>query len=91
MFSRRWRIAVDLEPSERLREDGAFHQRVLGARTGFDVVQTPLHREQMPKVLDIASRERQATQSRRGRVMAEQVFAAAMHGARPSRCQAEGQ
>src|SRR5262245_66275910 len=62
------RIAVNLEPRERIAEDASVREGTLRARRGVDVAQTALQSENLPQPLDVAARERQSAEAGRAGV-----------------------
>ncbi len=53
------RVAVDLEPRQRILERAAVHQRALGSRRHFEIGDAGLQRQQLSQPLGIAARNRQ--------------------------------
>ena len=58
------RVAVNLEPRERLGKGPALHQRALRPRAALDVGEAPLQPEHLPKPLHVAPRHRQHPERR---------------------------
>ena len=53
------RVAVNLEPHQRVAENAAVHERPLGAGVGADVAEAALQAQNLPQPLDVAAGERQ--------------------------------
>lgn len=91
MFGDLWRLAVDLQPGERLWENRSLHERLLRARAGVDVVQSSLHRQQMVEMFDVAAPERELAQSWDRRLTLSRVLGVAWHRTSTDRRLAERQ
>jgi hypothetical protein len=56
--------SVNLEPGQRVAEDAAVCERALHARRRREVLQAPLHADDLAQALDIAPREWQVAEPR---------------------------
>ena len=63
VLEHRRRVAVDLEPRQRVLERAAVHQRALGARRHLQVGDARLQRQHLAQPLGVAARDRQRCRS----------------------------
>jgi hypothetical protein len=59
-----WRVAMDLEPAQRIPENGPSDQAFLSARVGSAIAKPPLKADHLTQALHIASRDREAAETR---------------------------
>ena len=66
MFDDLGRAPMDVHPREGFAEDAALGKLLLGTRARGQITQPPLETDDQAETLDVATRERQIAQTRKG-------------------------